>query len=114
MRKSGLIGNYIVCLLVGIYITFNVVAFAFVTLPSSISQKASFTTKSIAKGFSLLINEEQEKEKEGEELEHISDIIALVQTIASEKAATKEFPIFDFNDWHSSCKIYLQHRSLLI
>jgi hypothetical protein len=114
MTKAGTIGNCIVGLLVGFYITFNVVAFAFITSSSSNSQKTSFSAKTLAKGFSLLINEEQEKEKEGDKHENVSDLIALTKALASEKAATKEFPLMDFNSQCTSCKIYLQHCSLQI
>jgi hypothetical protein len=94
------------------YIVINGAALAFVSVQASNFQKTSFIPKSIAKGFSLFIYEEQEKEKEGDEHEEISGFISFAGMLVFEKVVSKEFPLPDFDGSLTASKIYLQHRSL--
>ena len=78
------------------------------------SLQSTFISKSIAKSYSLLLNEKQEKENEGDEDKIVSDFILFTDVHVSEGILSKEYLELDFDVQPDATEIYLQHCCLLI
>jgi hypothetical protein len=111
--KSSKVGNFAVRLALVAYVIINVAALFSVSSIVPDSQK-HFSSKSLANGISLLINEEKEKEGEGDEHEVSTGFISYADTYGIYSILIQEFPLLDFDELLNPSKIYLQHCSLQI
>lgn len=84
--------------------------------PVNFNQQSTYITKSLTKGFSQSINEEQEKEAEGEddEAQMITYSAHLYASCFHTQLENKSYGVVCLTPSGNTTKIYLRYRSLQI
>jgi hypothetical protein len=112
--KPSKVGNFAVRLALVAYVIIYVAALFPVSGTAPDCQKQSFSSKSVVGGISLLLNEEKEKESEGDEHDAFMSFISFDAIHRAQGISTKDIPTTDFHSCLNAAKIYLQHCSLQI